>query len=146
MKITKILIATVAFVLLGSLAVFVLVSKETARKNQVSLASNVAGATLEKFSFTQTISFGGAKPDVSEPVEFTAGESAFDIMSRTHTVQTKKYTFGELIETIEGIANGTDNKYWIFYVNGAQSTIGAVEYKVMPNDTIEWRFEVYEQK
>lgn len=84
-------------------------------------------------------SFAGQLVDILE------GESALALIKRTHPVVTKDYDFGTLVESIDGVKNGTDNKYWILYVNGKQATVGAGAYTIQKYDNIEWRFEAYVQ-
>lgn len=81
----------------------------------------------------------------SQPMDIRDGETALELIKRTHPVVTKDYDFGTLVESIDGVKNGTDNKYWILYVNGTQATVGAGVYTIQKNDTIEWRFEAYGQ-
>lgn len=57
-------------------------------------------------------------------------ESALDLLKRTHTVEVKNYSFGDIAESIDGIASGKDGRYWIFYVNGKQSEVGAGAYRI----------------
>lgn len=73
------------------------------------------------------------------------GESALDLLARTEKITVKEFSFGKLVESINGVKNGTDNKYWILYINGTQSKVGASEYIIQKNDIIEWRFEEYQQ-
>jgi len=56
------------------------------------------------------------------------------------TVQTKKYDFGTLVDSIDGVVNGTDGKYWIYEVNGESPTIAADQYIVQPGDIVEFKF------
>jgi hypothetical protein len=54
-------------------------------------------------------------------------------------VEVKSYSFGTLIESIDGYANSTD-KAWIYFVNNTPASVGADGYLVKPNDLIEWRY------
>ena len=54
-------------------------------------------------------------------------------------VEVKSYSFGTLVESIDGYANSTD-KAWIYFVNNAAASVGADSYLVQPNDLIEWRY------
>lgn len=78
-----------------------------------------------------------------ESMDIRDGETALELIKRTHPTETKEYDFGTLVEAIDGVKNGTDNKYWILYVNGKQATVGAGAYTIQKNDAIEWRFEAY---
>ena len=48
---------------------------------------------------------------------------------------------GILVESIDGVKNGTDGKYWLYYVNEKPGEIAADRKTVAPGDKIEWRFE-----
>lgn len=74
------------------------------------------------------------------------GESALDLLARTEKITVKEYSVGKLVESINGVKNGTDNNYWILYVNGKQSQVGASDYKINKGDILEWRFEEYQTK
>jgi hypothetical protein len=37
--------------------------------------------------------------------------------------------------------NGTDRKYWQYFVNGILAPVGADSYVPKEDDVIEWRFE-----
>lgn len=57
-------------------------------------------------------------------------------------VKTKNYgEMGTLVEQIDSLANGQDNKYWIYYVNGEMAQVGADKYVLKGGDKVEWRFE-----
>ena len=45
-----------------------------------------------------------------------AGVNALALLRKHATVQTKKYSFGLFVESIDGV-NGNGPKYWTFYVN-----------------------------
>jgi len=58
-----------------------------------------------------------------------------------------KYTYYEqfdsiLINSINGVVNGEDGKYWQYYVNGDIPMVGADKYTVSNGDYVEWRFEI----
>ena len=94
----------------------------------------------------QKINFGDGKEVVADMVEVTEGESVLDVLSRTRKIETKEYSFGKLVENIEGVKNGTEEKYWIFYVNDDESKVGAADYKLKEGDKVEWKFKTYEEQ
>ena len=69
------------------------------------------------------------------------GKDAMELLKENATVVTKDSSFGEYVDSINGIQGGTDSKYWIFYVNDQMSQVGAADYKTQEGDLIEWRFE-----
>jgi hypothetical protein len=70
-----------------------------------------------------------------------ATESALDVLRRTHTVELKHYSFGDIADSIDGTQGGANGRYWIFYVNGKMSEVGAGEYHVKNGDTLIWKFQ-----
>jgi hypothetical protein len=69
------------------------------------------------------------------------GKTALELLKERAEVTTQTSSFGEYVESINGIKGGTDNKYWIFYINGDAATVGAGEYQTQNDEVIEWRFE-----
>lgn len=68
-------------------------------------------------------------------------ESALDILKRTHRVDIQTYSFGDIVNGVDGVSGGKDGRYWIYYINGKQSDIGAGEYEVKDGDTIIWKLQ-----
>lgn len=91
-------------------------------------------------SFEQRIVVPG-KPIATESAKAKKDESALSVLSRTHTVETKHFSFGDVANSIDQVVGGTDGKYWIFYVNGKMSEVGAGEYTVRSGDVITWKFQ-----
>ena len=48
---------------------------------------------------------------------------------------------GVLVESIDGKKNGTEGKYWQYWVNGELPMVAADNFQVSPADVIEWKFE-----
>ncbi|GEM_PF-509528 len=56
-------------------------------------------------------------------------------------IETKTYQdMGILVESIAGVKNGTDNKYWQYWVNGELPMIAADKKEVKGGDIVEWKF------
>jgi hypothetical protein len=51
------------------------------------------------------------------------------------------YSFGVFIESIGGIENGDEGKYWQYYVNGILGDVAADKKILKKEDKVEWRFE-----
>jgi len=47
---------------------------------------------------------------------------------------------GVLVENIDGARNGTDNKYWQYWLNGELPTIAADKKEIKEGDRVEWKF------
>lgn len=68
------------------------------------------------------------------------GVDAFTLLKKHATVQAKHYSFGYLVTSIDGSA-GNGPKYWTFYVNGKESSVGASSYITKSSDTISWKLQ-----
>lgn len=120
-------------------------SKKSPITNEPILSPSKSVTPINFFSVNQKIIFGENKPQENTDIEVKQGESVLDVISRTKKIEIKEYSFGKLVESIEGTKNGTNNKYWIFYINGEESKVGAGDYKLKQNDKIEWKFKAHEK-
>lgn len=56
-------------------------------------------------------------------------------------VESKVYQeMGVFVESIDGVKNGTDNKYWQYWVNGELPMVAADKKEVKGGDKVEWKF------
>ena len=69
------------------------------------------------------------------------GKTALELLSQHATVVTKSSSYGPYVDSINGVAGGTDKKYWAFYVNDKMADIGADAYVTKATDKIVWKFE-----
>jgi hypothetical protein len=67
------------------------------------------------------------------------GKNALELLKAKYTVETKTYSFGEMVQSINGKA-ADDKHYWAFMVNGVASEVGADAYKTKSTDMIEWKY------
>ncbi|NOQ67932.1 DUF4430 domain-containing protein [Patescibacteria group bacterium] len=51
------------------------------------------------------------------------------------------YSFGVFIESIAGIKNGDDGKYWQYYIDDVLGDVAADKKVLKEGDAVEWRFE-----
>ena len=68
------------------------------------------------------------------------GQNALELLKKYATVQTKHYSFGDLVTSING-TEGNGPKYWSFYINGKLSDVGAGSYTTRASDMIEWKLQ-----
>lgn len=68
------------------------------------------------------------------------GVDALSLLKKSHLVTVKQYSFGSLVAGIDGIES-TQEKGWIFYVNGAAADQLPQEYITKQGDQLEWRYE-----
>jgi hypothetical protein len=49
--------------------------------------------------------------------------------------------YGVFVESIGGIKNGDEGKYWQYYINNTLGDVAADKKTINKNDVVEWRFE-----
>ena len=69
-----------------------------------------------------------------------SGQNALTLLKRHASVQTKHYSFGDLVVSIDG-TKGSGPKYWTFYVNNKEATVGAGSYMTKNSDTLMWKLQ-----
>ncbi len=52
------------------------------------------------------------------------------------------YDFGVFVESIKGVKNGDEGKYWQYYINGVLGDVAADKKILKKDDRVEWRFEM----
>lgn len=92
-------------------------------------AKNAQNATTASQSQSNEISYMGVE-----------GKNAMDLLKASHQVETKHYDFGDMVQSIDGIAPASD-QFWAFYVNGQASQVGADAYQTKASDTISWKLD-----
>ncbi len=102
----------------------------------------VAGETIEGVQFV----VNNGQTRVGFVFDLVGRTTALDLLKRLSLqqnmpIQTKQYDFGTLVESVNGVKNGDNNSYWLYYVNDQQPTVSMDSYVVKPGDVIEMRFE-----
>ena len=69
-----------------------------------------------------------------------SGQNALALLEKHASVQTKHYSFGDMVTSIDGTP-GTGSKYWIFYVNGKEANVGPGSYITKDTDTLTWKLQ-----
>jgi len=82
----------------------------------------------------------GTKANDSWEVQTNPDESALSVLQQKAQVEIKEFSFGKLVEGINGVRSGNGN-FWIYYVNGQTAAVGADQYRVKAGDVIEWKLE-----
>lgn len=73
------------------------------------------------------------------------GKNALEILKSSHEVVTKTSTYGEYVDSIDGVLGGVEGRYWIVYVDGQMAAVGADKLMTTSNQKIEWKFETEEE-
>jgi hypothetical protein len=68
------------------------------------------------------------------------GQNALVLLKKHAQVQTKTSSIGDYVTSING-NDGGGSKYWILYVNGQESQVGASTYVTKSSDQIEWKLQ-----
>jgi Domain of unknown function (DUF4430) len=77
-------------------------------------------------------------------IRFTAQKNQTvlaQLEAREKVVVQQDPTYGAFVESIDGVKNGVNNKYWAYYVNGQMANIGAGNYTTKGGEEIVWKFE-----
>lgn len=81
----------------------------------------------------------------------TAGDTVLEMLQKLNTedsqlqLSTKDYSgLGTLVESMHGMTNGNQNKYWQYKVNEVMPQIGADRYELQDGDKVEWYFSISE--
>lgn len=88
----------------------------------------------QKFTAQNRV-LGKEDKTVFDVLKIMSLESKFDLKYNNN------YSFGVFIESIAGIKNGDDGKYWQYYVNDKLGEVAADKKEVKSGDKVEWRFE-----
>ncbi len=68
------------------------------------------------------------------------GKTALMLLKIHTDAQTKTSSYGEMVTSING-QDGGGTKYWMFYVNGKEASVGAGAYTTHDGDSIEWKLQ-----
>lgn len=88
----------------------------------------------------------GEEPVPILKADFREGMTAFDLLKNgteklNIPLKTKAYDIGIFIEAIGDKENGSEGKYWLYYVNGEMPSVAADKKELKPGDKIEFKFE-----
>ena len=68
--------------------------------------------------------------------------TVLDILKENIEIEyNNNYSYGVFIESINGIKNGDDGKYWQYYINNTLGDVAADKKILKEGDNVEWRFE-----
>lgn len=132
----------------------------TQQLQSIAVAALVVLAAVTAFTYTSipksapeseqthasvTLTIEGFATPFSMPIH--EGETALAVLKARAVedpdfeIGTKEYAgLGTLVESIGGMKNGTDGKYWQYKVNGVMPQVGAETLILHDGDSIEWFF------
>ena len=138
----------VAIVLLGLVVIFsgiTYISRENVKLPSEQIQSEV----VDDKTMQITLSIDGLydQKEVSIKVGDTILKLLTDLNEADENLKLKTKSYGELgvlVESIGGMTNGTDNKYWQYSVDGVAPMVGADAYTLESGETILWEFKTSE--
>ena len=65
------------------------------------------------------------------------GQNALEILEKTTKAETKKYDFGTMVVSINGV-KPDDKHFWKLYYNGEEAQVGADQLITHDGDAVEW--------
>lgn len=87
-----------------------------------------------------TVSDTTATTATTVSYEGVEGKTAMELLKASHTVETKKFDFGEMVQSIDGVAPDSSH-FWALYVDGKMSEVGADALKTTTGQKLEWRLD-----
>lgn len=133
-KYNKVLLLVLALGLLLIITFFL--SANTASINNESNNINITGGNSKK---DKTISYSLNKNDKESTV--FSGLINYGNENNVEVKYNNNYSYGVFVESIGGIKNGDDEKYWQYYVNNVLGEVAADKKVLKEEDEVEWRFE-----
>jgi len=141
MKIIKFLVLAIIFLAAGFFLgqSYQLPNFSASQNQDVAESQELAVNYSLQFSETELIEFQNIKLEGSQTV--------LDILNKLTSeneisLEVQEYEgLGSLVTKIGEQANGQDNKYWQYYVNGEQVQVGAAQYQLKSGDNVEWKFK-----
>ena len=135
----------------------------------VALAAVIFALWLTPFYFKSPApSLPSAKNDASSSITFVvdasgtvsryeisapqSGKNSFELLRETLAENNVPFEYklypgmGNLVIRIGDLKNGTDSRYWQYFVNGAYVPVGADAYFPNPGDVITWQFMSYKDQ
>lgn len=81
-------------------------------------------------------------PQKTESISYKGedGKTALELLKNHAQVQTKTSSIGEYVTAING-NDGGGKKYWLFFVDGKESSVGAGAYITKAGENIKWKLQ-----
>lgn len=103
-------------------------------------------ATVEEKTNTAELVINNGTEEKTTEVEVSADMTALEVLQKGAEalgveLQTKEYDYGTMVEGIGSDIGGTDNKYWLFYVNDQTPAVGVDVQKIVAGDKLELKYE-----
>jgi heme/copper-type cytochrome/quinol oxidase subunit 3 len=139
---TIVLVAAAAFT-----ASFTKMANEVEVNIQPNLAQpiQVLGAEAPLQKTVLLIINSGDQTLLNSAVEVQENDTVLSVITRAAAaaklnLETQKFEFGTIINSIGGVTGGTDGKYWLYSVNGQDGTVGVDQYTLQGSEIVSFRF------
>ena len=144
MKKLKFLSLALVFVL--AVTVFVGCTNQTKEEKNTKQSEEQVQEEMEKKVTKISVSINYGDEEKSYKVDFKEGMTAYDALNKvveqeSLEIQTTEYDFGVAIDSIESREGGEDNKYWLYYINGAPAPVAVDKQELIEGMKVEFRFE-----
>lgn len=140
----------IIFIFLVSLAGGFFVFERLSLENQVKISQEKYQAALGAFE-RETVEYainkgeGEIKSFRITPEEDSTVFSLLKELAKREGFEVKSTIYkgmGVFVESIDGVKNGINGKYWQYWVNDKLGEVAADKKEIKGGDKIEWRFEV----
>lgn len=103
--------------------------------------STESSPSLARQKVTVTIDFGDGQKRTGSDISASNALSALQQMAIKENLdlQLKTYDFGTMVQKIETFENSQE-RAWIYYVNGQGGDVAAEDKTIKAGDTVEWRY------
>ncbi len=118
-----IILSAILIVIFSFLSLIGYFTRDTSKENQIS-------------AILKLNTLGNIKQSDYTGLEITA----LDLLKKYHIVNTTSSEYGEFVDCIDNICSNS-NHYWMYYVNGNLSSVGAGLYQVKDKDIVEFVYE-----
>ena len=124
------------------IATFFIISANTVSKDHENEIDIVEKSDEIKISILLKINSGSEEKKEYELNDISKQTTVFDVLENNIDIEyNNNYSYGVFIESIDGIKNGDDGKYWQYYVNDVLGDLAADKKILKDGDTVEWKFE-----
>jgi hypothetical protein len=128
----------IALLVLGSWLIYKNYNPET-------LKTQLPGIDQNKISYIINKGDGSVNQYLIEIFDDSTVFSLLEELSKKENFEIKTTVYAEmgiLVDSIDGLSGGTNDKWWQYWVNNNLSEVAADKKKVNNGDIIEWKFEV----
>ncbi|MEA2098321.1 MAG: DUF4430 domain-containing protein [Patescibacteria group bacterium] len=121
------------------IAVFFIISTNTTYENGKHINTDVGSSVSDVVDESLTITYSFDK-DGKESTVFS-GLLNYGVENNVKIKYNNNYSYGVFIESIDGIKNGDDEKYWQYYIDNVLGDSAADKKILKDGAIVEWRFE-----